>query len=180
MWPSEQSTLVGGEIVLRPWHSDDADAVYVACQDGAIQRFTTIPVPYSREDAVGFVADVAAGAFADKSGIHLCISTPAGGVLGAIGLDVSDAPGTAELGYWLAPAARGRGVASQSISLFKKWAFAELGVTRLELHIEPANEGSAATAERVGARFEGLLPGQRLIRGELRDLAVYAIMPEVS
>ena len=37
-WPQEQPALDEGVLVLRPWRSDDADAVYRACQDAQTQR----------------------------------------------------------------------------------------------------------------------------------------------
>jgi RimJ/RimL family protein N-acetyltransferase len=38
------------ELLLRPWQADDADAVYRACQDPDIQRWTTVPRPYGRHE----------------------------------------------------------------------------------------------------------------------------------
>ncbi|WP_165401381.1 GNAT family N-acetyltransferase [Herbihabitans rhizosphaerae] len=36
---------------LRPFTPDDADAVYLACQDPDIQRFTPMGKPFLRVDA---------------------------------------------------------------------------------------------------------------------------------
>ena len=57
-----------------------------------------------------------------------------GVVLGAVSLqEVRLDQGCAAAGYWLAPAARGRGVATGAVRLLARWAFAELGLARLEL-----------------------------------------------
>jgi RimJ/RimL family protein N-acetyltransferase len=64
---------------------------------------------------------------------------------------------TAELGYVVAPAARGRGVATETLRLLTEWAFRELGAERLELYIGVANEPSKRVAVRCGYVFEGVL-----------------------
>jgi len=43
--------LVDKALMLRPWHLDDVNSVYEICQDPAIQEFTTVPVPYTKEIA---------------------------------------------------------------------------------------------------------------------------------
>jgi hypothetical protein len=48
-----QPTLAGRRVRLRPWRPDDAGAVFAACQDEEIQRWTEVPVPYLREHADG-------------------------------------------------------------------------------------------------------------------------------
>jgi hypothetical protein len=58
-WPEQPpTTLSDGVVTLRAWRADDADAVYSACQDEQIQRYTQVPVPYLRSDATGFVTEV--------------------------------------------------------------------------------------------------------------------------
>ena len=50
MEPIELTT--GDGLVLRAWQEDDAEDVFRACQDPLIQRWTMVPVPYLREQAV--------------------------------------------------------------------------------------------------------------------------------
>jgi RimJ/RimL family protein N-acetyltransferase len=59
-----QPTLTGARVSLRPWRADDVDAVFAACQDAEIQRWTQVPVPYAREHAEGFVSGIAAETWA--------------------------------------------------------------------------------------------------------------------
>ena len=64
---------------------------------------------------------------------------------------------TAELGYVVAPGARGRGVATEALRQLTEWAFVELGMLRLELMISVENAGSKKVAERCGYLREGVL-----------------------
>ena len=57
---------------------------------------------------------------------------------------------TAELGYTIAPEARGRGVATKALRQVTEWAFAELGLIRIELLISVENAASKKVAERCG------------------------------
>ena len=54
-----QPSLIGPDVRLRPWRADDAAAVFAACQDREIQRWTQVPVPYTTQDAEGFVCGIA-------------------------------------------------------------------------------------------------------------------------
>src|SRR5262249_48852237 len=42
-------------LLLRPWRPEDEDAVYRACQDPQIHRWTNVPRPYLREHAHQYV-----------------------------------------------------------------------------------------------------------------------------
>ena len=58
--------------------------------------------------------------------------------------------GSAEIGYWVARAARGRGVATRAVRLVRDWAASELGLTTLELVIHEDNAPSHAVARAAG------------------------------
>jgi RimJ/RimL family protein N-acetyltransferase len=81
---------------------------------------------------------------------------------------------TAELGYIVAPAARGRGVATAALRLLTDWAFAELGAVRLELLIGSANEPSKRVAERNGYRREGLFRSLYVKPGLRDDVEIWS------
>jgi RimJ/RimL family protein N-acetyltransferase len=153
-WPAGQPTLGGRSEpeCLRPWAERDIGSVFSACQDPDIQRWTTVPVPYLKDHARGFVSDMAPTEWLARNGSHFCIaSSDDDRVLGACGLVTMDPDlSTAQLGYWLAPAGRGAGTASRAVTLLAGWAFPEVGLHRLELHIEVGNESSQAVARRVG------------------------------
>ena len=84
------------------------------------------------------------------------VDTTHGHLLG--GVDVGEIDGsTGDVGYWLAVDARGRGIASRAVRLVCGWAFDALGLERLTLLAEPANDASQRVAERCGFRRDVLL-----------------------
>ena len=91
-----------------------------------------------------------------------------GEFLGAVMAPTIDAESrTMELGYVIAPHARGRGVASESLRLLTEWAF-EQGAERLELLIATDNPASRRVAERCGYRLEGVMRSVYFKQGRAR------------
>mgnify|MGYP000529409413 FL=1 len=66
-------TLQTARLILRAPVDGDVDAIFSACQDPDIQRFTTIPVPYTRADAEHFVA-----VFAPARGARVIVTVDGG------------------------------------------------------------------------------------------------------
>jgi RimJ/RimL family protein N-acetyltransferase len=80
----------------------------------------------------------------------------------------------AELGYVVVPAARGRGVATEALRQLTEWAFAELGMLRLELMISVENAGSKKVAERCGYVREGVLRSAYVKQGLREDTEIWS------
>lgn len=151
--PFSVPTLTDGVVTLRGWREDDAPGVLAACQDPDIQRWLPVPVPYREEDARGFVAGFANEEWSSGRGAPLAVvDADTGELFGSVGLkDIDAVAGTAEAGYWVAPQARGRGVAARAVRLICAWAFDALSLERVELLVDPDNAASCAVAESVGA-----------------------------
>ena len=99
-------------------------------------------------------------------------------LLGGASLNAPDAHNSrASLGYWLAPAARGRGVASRAVRLIAGWALGTVGLARLEITCGPDNHGSRRVAERCGFSYEGLLRSHMAFKGGRRDTLVFSLLP---
>ena len=169
----QQPTLEGPRIRLRPWRPDDVDAVVAACQDPEIQRWTQVPVPYASEHAHGFVGEIAPSTWADGGALFAVEPVDDGPLAGSIGM-FAPRDGFAEAGYWTAAGSRGRGFTAEALGVLTEWAFRDIGLHRMELHVDPANVGSRAVAERAGYRVEGLIRQRFLHRGRPADVVLYA------
>lgn len=169
----QQPTLTGERVRLRPWRPDDASAVFAACQDAEIQRWTQVPLPYRREDADGFVTAVAPATWADGGALFAVDRQDDGALLCSIGL-FPPSEGFGEAGYWTVAEHRGRGYTAEALRVLADWTFTEVGLGRLELHVDPANTGSRRVAERAGFTVEGLVRQRFLHRGRPSDVLLYA------
>jgi RimJ/RimL family protein N-acetyltransferase len=80
----------------------------------------------------------------------------------------------AEVGYWLVPAARGRGAGRTAVSLLVEWAFAHLDLHRLEITTTPDNTAARALAASLGFAEEGVMRDRNLERGRRVDVVLLA------
>ncbi|WP_433501070.1 GNAT family N-acetyltransferase [Sphaerimonospora sp. CA-214678] len=173
MFPRE--VVSAGPIVLRLPAEGDADAVTRACSDPEIARFIPlIPSPYTRSEALEWITVVTPDAW-KAGGAHFVIADrTTGEMLGAIGLRPPNRYGDGEVGYWLAPRARGRGVATTALRALAGWAFAH-GLARMTLRAEVENIASQSVARRGGFALEGVQRGAQAGRdGSRTDLAAFA------
>jgi len=152
----EPETLRTARLLLSPPDEGDVDAIHGSCQDAAIQRFTTVPTPYQRADAEAFVG--LARGWWDKGSEATWAIRVEGRLVGMIGL--ANLPsGGPEIGYWIAPDVRGRGLATEAARAVIAWGFspAHPTVQRIEWRAMVGNVGSARVARALGFRYEGLL-----------------------
>lgn len=146
----------------------DVEAIFEACQDADIQRYTTVPSPYTRQHAEAFVEKVAAD-WASAAHLTWAMRHEAG-LAGMIGLYRLDGKGTGELGYWVTPASRGRGLLTEAAHAVLDWGFAAdgLDLDRIEWRAVVGNTASARIGRALGFRYEGLVR-QGLVSTHGRD-----------
>jgi RimJ/RimL family protein N-acetyltransferase len=149
-------TLRTERLVLRVPSEDDIDAITAACQDPEIPRWTTVPHPYTRDDAAAFV-ELCAQWW--QEGVETVWAAHHGDLLvGVVGLHrITPHPfgGVAELGYWMAPESRGRGFLVEAARAVIDWSFDDLDLARLQWQAVVGNVPSARSARALGFRFEG-------------------------
>ena len=74
-------------------------------------------------------------------------------VAGEVGLSAFDREaGTAEIGWWTAPAHRGKGVASTAAGLLVRWVLDDLGLSAVIARCQAENAASIAIARRIELR----------------------------
>jgi RimJ/RimL family protein N-acetyltransferase len=82
----------------------------------------------------------------------------------------------AEVGFWLAPWARGRGIGSAAVRAACEWAFNNWDLNRIEMTTLPDNEGSQALARKIGFTREGLLRQRNFERGKHVDIVMMGVL----
>ncbi|MDQ0787335.1 GNAT family N-acetyltransferase [Streptomyces sp. B3I8] len=172
----EPVTLTTERLVLRPVGPEDTDAVYEAAQDPDIQRWTTVPSPYLREHAEGFVGGLAPGGWADDTMFTFGVFLPSGDLVGVLSQTMRG-PGVAEVGFWAAKEHRGRGYLTEAVLAACRWAFLRLSVDRVEWRAEVGNAASLAVARRAGFTLEGTSRAGILNQGVRRDCWTASLLP---
>jgi len=176
-------TLHDDVVTLAPPTSGDLDDITLACQDPEVSAWVTVPRPYRRADAEGFLEHVVGPGWASGRELVWAIRAAGGDgdapgrLLGMVGLH-GVADGSAELGYWVAPWARGRGVVGRAVSLVLDHAFAMRGLDlqRVSWHAYVGNWPSRRVAWRAGFRVEGTVRLEGVQRGVRRDTWVGTLL----
>ncbi|MDR3430859.1 MAG: GNAT family N-acetyltransferase [Rouxiella aceris] len=84
---------------------------------------------------------------------------------------------TANIGYWIRSDSTGRSLAVIAVKAIARFAFDELGMTRLEIVAMSGNLRSCRVAEKSGAVAEGLHRNRLYLRGQPRNAWVYSLIP---
>src|SRR3954454_24060518 len=175
--PLPDPSLDDGTVALRPWDPSDLFPLVEAAQDPEIPRWTAVPAPYSEHDAREYLARAEIDRRSGRELGLAVVSSEDGTLLGSCGLARFDwQDRKVEVGYWVAAAARRRGVGARATGLLSRWALVSLGMERVELLANPLNEASQHLAERAGFTREGTLRRYRRRKGEREDLIMFSLL----
>lgn len=175
--PLPDPPLADDAVALRPWRPQDVEELTAACQDAEIPRWTAIPTPYTERDAREYLARSDRDRVTGRELGLAIVDVTDGRILGSIGLTSFDwEHRKAEVGYWVAAAARRHSVGTRATVLLSRWAIATLAMERVELLANPANEASQALAVRAGFTREGLMRGYRRRKGGREDLVMFSLL----
>ena len=182
-------TLSDGRVILRPWSRHDARFMAEASADPAIRRYNGVhdrqgrpAPPLSNLEAEAAIDEFVLSwrAFATTGapcGVAFVITDATSGELvGCCGVDDWTAEDVAQLGYWIAADARGRGYATRAVILLTRWLF-DLGAARVFLTIVAGNQASIAVARRAGFVYEGTMRAHSVWHGERCDVMWFAALP---
>jgi RimJ/RimL family protein N-acetyltransferase len=148
---------------------------YAMVQDDGVKRFTYIPSDADERFVTAWIERYERGwEDGSRAGFAVCAVADDAylGFAAIVRLDLAGREG--EIGYMLAPAARGRGAAADALRLLTDWGFETLGLERLELRMDAENAASVRVAERVGYRLEGILRSVYFKEGRRTDTAVFS------
>jgi RimJ/RimL family protein N-acetyltransferase len=160
--------------------------VVEAANDPVSQHWLAgLPSPYTRENALTYIHDREEEAAAGR-GVHWASAPVTGGAatgsFSLMGLQAHDGGG--EIGYWVHPAVRGTGVATEAVTLMIAHAFAPkseggLGLRRLTVAHVTGNDASRKVIERAGFRPFGVeRAAERLRGGTIVDLHWYDLLTD--
>ncbi|NRQ39069.1 GNAT family N-acetyltransferase [Nonomuraea sp. NN258] len=147
-----EALIVHGEISLRRWQrpEKDFDVLYRLIEESLDHLRPWMPwvTGHSPAATTGFLARCEprwdSGEAYDYALMHR------GAVVGCGSISTGDDPAGRELGYWLHPAATGRGVASRAATSMAEQALMLPDVAYVEIVHDVANTASGAVAGRAG------------------------------
>lgn len=165
--------LRGARCTLRPWRPADVDALVRHGNNINVAKHLRdrFPHPYGRDDARAFIKAVSG--VDPPTNFAIDVAGEAAGGLGFVpGSDVERY--SAEVGYWLGEALWNRGIASEALELFMRYAFDQLRLLRIFALPLADNGASIRVLEKAGFAREGTMRASCVKYGEPRDQALFA------
>jgi RimJ/RimL family protein N-acetyltransferase len=162
--------LSDGTVTLRAHEPADLDDLVVMANDPATVESTTVPHPYTRAQAEQWTTEHVPAMWRDGTGFGWAVEAHDDGRPRFAGnLDIRAAPGgVPDIGYVLAPWARGRGIMARAVRLGTAHAFSR-GLPVVHWATHAGNLASWRVAHACGFTFHGERPMSVPHRGELRD-----------
>ena len=149
--------LEGDGIRIRLFREHDAEAYAAATSDAEVLAHSGLPRRHTPDSARALFAQYNAGAdFVQRA----VADARTDELLGTVILfNVARHEARCEVGFWLVPGARGRGVATTAVRLACDWAVGTWGIERFDAHSDIDNPRAHAVLERNGFTREGVLRG---------------------
>ncbi len=162
-------------LVLRDLRATDAAALLAYRNDEDTARFQAWQLPFLPAAADELIAGASEQMWPVRGDWYQIGIEHAGDLVGDIGVGRSSDGLQAAIGYTLAPAARGTGLATEAVGAVLDLLFSE-GVHRISAGLDPANAASARLVRRLGFRYEGRSVSAEFVRGQWYDEERYALL----
>ena len=168
--------LEGTLVRLRALEATDLERAYTWINDREVTRYLSARYPLSHADEERWLRDAPTNGFAN--GVRLAIETKDGVHIGNMGLhDVNPEDRKAGLGIMIGEKAYwSNGYGSDAIDTLLRFAFHEMNLNRVWLHVFEFNERAAACYRKCGFQQEGHLRQHRYSEGRYYDVLVMGIL----
>ncbi|MCP9210399.1 GNAT family N-acetyltransferase [Streptomyces sp. NEAU-Y11] len=163
---------------LRVFRDDDVDVFCEYRSHPDVARYQGWSVPVSREAGASDIREFGGTDPAAPGWFLYAIEAKASGLLiGEIGVHLHENMMQADIGFTLAPAHQGMGLATEATAATVD-SYLARGLRRISADCDARNIRSAALLERVGFRFEGLRTSNRYAKGEWIDELFFGMVSE--
>ena len=170
-------TLVSSRLSLRPINAKDVDAIFAIFSDSRVMRYWSTPAHSSTAEAMLLIDKAQAGYQSEQMILFGIERHDTEQLIGTCTLHARNhVSRRGELGYALGADHWGHGYMNEALERFLQFVFVELDLNRLEADIDPRNESSARTLERLGFIREGYAKERWIVSGELSDTAWYGLL----
>jgi ribosomal-protein-serine acetyltransferase len=123
---------------------------------------------YHRTSLQKFAAD------GDEIGLNIVFKSEIVGGIGFHRINRNDK--SAEIGYWLAKSATGKGLVIRSVTRLIDYGFDEMKLNRIVIKCVPENEKSRAIPEKLGFTLEGVEREGGWLHTRYVDHIVYSML----
>lgn len=170
-------TIHANRVSLRTITNDDVDALYQIFSHPEVMRYWGTPPLANRNAAFDLVKEIHDGFQQQRALKWGIVKRPDDQVIGTATLfNFNFDNGRAEIGYSLARDQWGNGYCNEALTALLNYAFDELNLRRIEADVDPRNDPSIRTLERLGFQREGYLRERWHVNGEIQDSLFYGLL----
>ena len=165
-----------GEVILRYPSFDDVDAILPAFRDPELREAGNLPA-FDREGLVASIHELPMLAERGRLLALAALDARSGEVVGGGTLHHLDSERRiVEIGYFVLPHARRRGIATTIARLLSQHAFS-LGIERVAAYVNVGNTASERVLERAGFTLEGVVRSMPKPDGRRIDKTLFSLLP---
>lgn len=171
--------LKTARLLLRSHREQDIEPTVAMFGDELSKRWLSAPQPYTLDEGRKWCTDTAHLLRAMGDGVHWAITDARSGrYLGGIGTKGTDwLRRSTEIGYAMAPWARGRGYAPEALRAAAEWILRGQDFNRVELFAATGNAASQRVAEKAGFMREGIARNSGFTHHGQQDMVMFALIP---
>jgi RimJ/RimL family protein N-acetyltransferase len=168
-----RSPFEGSLVRLRAVEDGDLPAINEGLWDPEVTEQMSIVWPEARAQTREFWESIRVS----DSNLLLAIETLAGEFVGSVGLHGIDGRSrTAELAIWIARQHWDKGYGRDAVRTASRFAFQEMNLQRVFLHVYETNPRGIRAYERVGFKEEGRLRRGQFVGGRYVDVIVMGLL----
>lgn len=145
--------LLGDRVLQRPFETADASAAHKIYGDAEVMRYVGDGGAVQPEETARMLAEYGHHQSAHGFAFWAVLDRGTGELIGDAGLEITGHG--VELGFTLARAAWGRGLATEAAQLCADAAFGPLELSQLVALADVKNPGSSRVLEKLGFTAEG-------------------------
>lgn len=172
-----QPILESERLRLLPITPDHASGLHLAFSDLEVMRYADYPVSLTVEDTIKRM-QMYLFPLPEWHATWVLVCRKSEAVMGLVNYHHrEDWNRRLEVGFILARPYWGKGFMGEAVRTLLEYCFLDLGMNRVEVTVNPANEPAIRTIEGLGFQFEGgPLRGRQQVAGEFRDLLIYGLL----
>lgn len=168
------SVIQAESFILRPFQAADAMPLMVRMNTKAIDKYTTIDLPWTMEFSLWWIDFITQQAKQKPlSEIHWVIEIE-GHLAGAVGI-INIEDGEGELGYWLDERYWSQGVMTKAIAKVTEYGLKKLKLKRIFAPVLPYNKGSMRVLEKNGYQLEEVRKDHFEKKGQMFDAHFFGV-----
>ena len=173
----DKISLKTKRLLLRPLKMTDAQDLHTIFSDPKVMRYWSSKPWTSIDQAYEKISLDQAALKAGESIILGVERNIDDGLIGTCSLfEINEQCRRAEIGYVLRSTVWGEGYMNEALHALVDYGFNEVKLHRIEADIDPRNQASEKTTQRLGFTREGYLRERWIVEGEITDTVFYGLL----